>query len=222
MEYNPAPVGKVDLGTLFTPVVTIYLIAAGLLSLICNTESASHLVLSADNIQSLKIWTLLTYTFFHCGFLQYGINVVIFLLIGHYVEKEMGKAPFCLFLAVVSILSGLAWVIVSAAIGHPEAIMLGANCLCYAMIIAYGFIRRKSLMMMPGTTVKMNVMQVMIICLVISALLQINYPLFLVMFSGAIWGYLYMLMWKKFHNKRVGYVKPKEQKKQYNGFIDID
>jgi uncharacterized membrane protein len=90
------------------------------------------------------------------------------------------------------------------------------------MIIAYGFIRRKSLMMLPGTTIKMNVMQVMIICLVISALLQITYPLFLVTFSGAIWGYLYMLVWKKSQNKRVGYVKPREQKKQYNGFVDID
>ncbi len=201
---------------LFTPVVTGYLIVSLLLSLLPNAISFT---LSANRFMHGQLWTLLTFTFVNDGIVQFVFNAVVVVLLGSFIEKQWKSLPFLLFLGIVSVLSGILWIVITPLAGASEMVAAGSNCLCFAMMIVFGILRRNSYM--PFPTGNISILNAMILFLVISALLNLRQPTNLIMLSGALWGLLYMVGLKKLSSKKAD-TSNYSNKPERKGFVDLD
>ncbi len=86
----------------------------------------SYFALSIPALEGGKIWTLLTYSFLHEGFLHIFINMLVLFFMGPAVEGMLGKAKFFL-LYFLSVFGGaLLWTAVNY-MDADRAFMVGAS-----------------------------------------------------------------------------------------------
>ena len=207
---------------LFMPVTISYLVLCVLFMIFSDftNKFIPYMVLSFDNITDGRIWTLFTYTFVGgCCIFPFVFNLVVFFLLGSYIESQWKSLPFLLFIIIISVLSGIVWIMLTPIFRSSEAPEFGTPCIGYAMMVVYGLMRRDKLVMIPGGA--MNLLHFMLGLLVISALLTITIPLYLITFCGALWGYLYMVVLKKISIKRANATFSAPQGRG-NRFVDID
>ncbi len=209
---------------LFTPVTVCYLIITILLMLFSDfaAKIAPSIIISGDGIMDGKLWTPLTFTFFgggRCCVLIFVWNTVVFYVLGSYVERQWKSLPFLLYLVVISVLCGITWVLLTSILGHSDAVLFGTQSLGYSLMVVFGLLRRDAYVMIPGGSMKM--LHFMLGLLVISGLLCLAAPLYLISLSGALWGYLYMRVQKKIASRRAApphfSSKPRGDK-----FVDLD
>lgn len=76
--------------------------------------------LSAESMAQWKIWTLVTYGFFHDGILHLLVNMLGIFFIGRALEPILGPRKLCVLYLLATIAGGMLWLIV-----NPEALATG-------------------------------------------------------------------------------------------------
>ncbi|HSW02863.1 MAG TPA: rhomboid family intramembrane serine protease [Sedimentisphaerales bacterium] len=164
-------------------------VAGYLLSVLGPPSFAGALGLSADGVLHGRIWQLLTYPFVCGSVLNQTIDCLVVLFVGSAVEREWRTASFLWLWAVVSVVCGCLWVLVSLIVGGNYLGMELAAC-SYGLIATMGLLYRDTRFLVFFTTVEAQHLAVGLI--VMGILLNLVNPMGLIWVAGAAVAYLYV------------------------------
>lgn len=214
--YLPAPT------KLLTPAVVTFLVLMVIgLALITYAENFTleNLALSRVGIAQLKLWQPLTYPFVN-GICTLIFNGLVILFFGSAIERQWGTLGIFLLALFVVVFCALLWLLVSLAFGR-NFVGLGANCLAYGFVGAFGVLFRKQrfwvwLWTLEGQTIAW-------IMIAIGLIISIAWPLLLVWVSGALIAYLYVKgRWYWQENRSFSSAAEGQPGARPGGFVDLD
>lgn len=166
------------------------------------------------------LWQFVTYMFMHGGFWHITINMLVLLVFGGVVERELGRKRFLMLYFVAGIGSaflylGLTWVFTPLYLLPKTALvpMLGASGAVFGVLTAYAFMfPRNWIFMFPGIPIPAALL------VVVFAIVELFSGVFGLdpgtanfgHLGGILFGFLLMLWWR--HRRR---------KKRPEGFGDL-
>jgi len=205
---------------LFTPgvIVSLALLVIGF-ALVHYAEAFSmkYLALSAPGILTGKVWQLATYPFVE-GWpwnLVFGLWVILFA--GSAVERQWGTRGYAALWLVVSVISGVVWVLVSMALGRAY-IGGGVSVCCYGLIAVFGIMYKGVRFFAWFFTVEGQ--HIALILIGVGLVLSIPQPVTVVWVGGALVAYIYVkVRWMASRPRSGGGGKRMGGR---GGFVDID
>ncbi len=211
-----SPVTKI-----FTPGVVI-LLALSLLGFALSWAApgfcADVLAISAPGVFGGKIWQLVTYPFVGSCAITLVFTSALILFIGSSVEREWRTASFVVLWAVLSVVCGLLWVIITSAVGGNYAGARASGC-AYGLLATFGLLNRGRRLLFFVATIEAQHMVLLLIAAGI--ILTIMQPIGLIWVLGAPVGYFYVkLRWKVAARRAAAYKKPDARRP--GQFVDID
>ena len=96
-----------------------------------------HLCMIPRLILEGRIWTFVSYMFFHGGFSHIFFNMFGLFIFGTPVERQMGSREFLLFYGITGTLAGVFSFVVYILSGQPLVILMGASGALFAVELAY-------------------------------------------------------------------------------------
>ncbi len=171
----------------------VLMVAGYVLSIFAPDFTSNQLFLHPNDIKTLSLWQLLTYSFINPVGMILLFDCIIVLFIGSLIEREWRTRSFLMLWAVVSVISGLAWVLASWML-KTEYLGFGSSACTYGLIAAFGLIFRRRRFMVYFSTIEAQTIAWILIAMGI--ILSIKPPILLVWVIGAVAGYLYVkLQW---------------------------
>ncbi|MBE0534834.1 MAG: rhomboid family intramembrane serine protease [Phycisphaerae bacterium] len=176
--------------------------------------TTNNLALSTQGVFSGKVWQLVTYPFVEgCTWnLIFGFWVLLFA--GSAVERQWRTRGYVALWLVVSIVCGLAWLLVSA-LWRPY-VGGGVSACSYGLIAAFGMLYRRVRFYALFCTVEGQYLAMIMIGMGI--VLSIAQPVTLVWVGGALVAYLYVHARWRLGSRPRAFREPKGG----GGFVDID
>ena len=204
---------------LFTPAVTVILVLmviSLLLSVLAGSFGVDLLGLSRQGLTRGMLWQLVTYSIVNPNPMQLIFNGLAVLFLGSMIERQWRTMSFVFLWLVVSVVCGLAWILLDALMGANN-IAVGANACIYGMLGTFGILFRGRRFFMFFATLETKYL--VWILLAIAVLMSLSQPTMLIWILGAPVGYGYTkLMWK------IGLLRAniKNEKMQTSRFADLD
>jgi rhomboid protease GluP len=204
---------------LFTPAVTVILILM-VISLLLSAFTGSFIIdlfgLSRQGLTRGMVWQLVTYSIVNPNPMQLVFNGIAVLFLGSMIERQWRTGSFVLLWLVVSVICGLAWILLDILLGSSN-IAVGANGCIYGMLGTFGILFRGRRFFMFFATIETKYL--VLILIAIGVLMAISQPVSLVWILGAPVAYVYTkLMWK-IRSERANIVS---EKTQTSRFSDLD
>lgn len=91
--------------------------------------------LSFDNLKEGKIWTLLSYGFFHGNELHILVNLFIIFMVGRLLEQSIGSKQILAVFLISTFVGGAIWTALN--INSPRASLVGASSGASGMLILF-------------------------------------------------------------------------------------
>jgi membrane associated rhomboid family serine protease len=88
-------------------------------------------------VLSGRVWTFITYMFFHDGFSHIFFNMFALFVFGTRVERQMGSREFLLFYFITGIMAGVFSFILYYVTGTYLVALMGASGAIFAVQLAY-------------------------------------------------------------------------------------
>ena len=202
----------------FTPAVTMTLVLMVIGFALANYAkefTANYLALSTPGVFSGRIWQLVTYPFIEVFGWSLVFNGSLLLFVGSTIEREWRTVVFVLLWLVVSVICGLAWVLVCWLTGN-NYIGFGASACGFGLIAVFGVLfRRKRFLAFFWA---LEAQHIAIGLIVIEIILSIPQPITLIWVSGALVAYLYVKL--RMRASMAG-AAPRVQSRRHS-FVDID
>lgn len=206
----------------FTPAVTVFLVLI-IIGFAVTTYASEFVIntlaLSSQGVFHGKIWQLITYPFvetFTCRLIPSGIILLFF---GSAVERQWKTRGFLALWFVVSITSGILWIIISMILGRSNLVGLGMAACAYGIIATFGILYKGQKLLFFFFVVEAQYIAMLLIA--IGLVVSIAFPLNLIWVAGALIAYIYTkIKWRIASNgagKRFGASQLKA-----GGFVDVD
>ena len=119
-------------------VVTFFLSVAGANSLVRGLDN--FYLVPAQVVRTYALWQLVTYLFFHAGFMHILWNMLTLWMFGAELEKTWGTERFLRYYFACGIGAGLCVVAVSYLVGDPYSRTIGASGAIYGILAAYAIL----------------------------------------------------------------------------------
>ncbi len=132
------------LGVVFSPVVkwVLYLCFGVFLLQVFTPPDWIPLLFGASvgtTLQRLWLWQLFTYAFVHGSFGHVFFNLFAFWMFGRRLEQRWGTTTFVRFCLVVAAGAVATHLGVMAAVGQPQAVIIGLSGVVYGVLFAYAW-----------------------------------------------------------------------------------
>jgi len=182
---------------LFTPAVTVILVLM-VISLLLSAFTGPFITdlfgLSRQGLTRGMVWQLVTYSVVNPDPMQLIFNGLAVLFLGSMIERQWRTMSFVFLWVVVSVICGLAWILLDSLLGSSN-IAVGANGCIYGMLGTFGILFRRRRFFMLFATLETKYL--ICILIAIGILMSISQPVMLIWILGAPIGYGYTkLMWK--------------------------
>ena len=206
---------------LFTPGVIALLILTILgfiLKHVAPDFTFSFLALTSRGIIKAKLWQLVTYPFINIRPIDLVFSILVILFIGSDIERQWRMTSFLMLWLVVSVISGILWVLITSALGGGY-IGVGTAACTYGMVAAFGMLNRGRKTFVLFAVMEAQYLVILLIALGI--ILNITQPIGLIWILGAPVAYLYIkLRWRLAERSMAAPGKSAGHEK--NRFVDID
>ena len=204
---------------LFTPAVTsilVIMVISLVLSAFSGFPVGDLFGLSRQGLMRGMVWQLVTYSLVNANPMQLVFNGLAVLFLGSMIERQWRTMSFLFLWLVVSVVCGLAWLLLNTLMGS-DTIAAGANACVYGMLGTFGILFRRRRFFMFFATLETKYL--IWILIAIGVLMALSQPLMLIWILGAPVGYGYTkLMWKIGSNR----AQTVSEKTQTSRFADLD
>jgi membrane associated rhomboid family serine protease len=140
------------------------------------------------------VWQLVTYSVVNPNPMQLIFNGLAVLFLGSMIERQWRTRSYVLLWLVVSVICGLAWILLDGLLGSSST-AVGANGCIYGMLGTFSILFRRRRFFMLFATLETKYL--IFILLAIGILMSLSQPMMLIWILGAPIGYGYTkLMWK--------------------------
>ena len=204
---------------LFTPAVTVILVLMVIslvLSLFPVIPVGDLFGLSRQGLMRGMVWQLVTYTVVNPSPMQLVFSGLAVLFLGSTIERQWRTLSFVFLWLVVSLVCGLAWILLDTMLGS-NAIAVGANACVYGMLGTFGVLFRRRRFFMFFATIETKYL--IWIFIAIGILMALSQPISLVWILGAPVGYGYTKLIWKIRSERAVTVNDNTQTSR---FADLD
>ena len=204
---------------LFTPAVTVILVLmviSLLLSVLAGSFGVDLLGLSRQGLTRGMLWQLVTYSIVNPNPMQLIFNGLAVLFLGSMIERQWRTMSFVFLWLVVSVVCGLAWILLDALMGANN-IAVGANACIYGMLGTFGILFRGRRFFMFFATLETKYL--VWILLAIAVLMSLSQPTMLIWILGTPVGYGYTKLIWKISSERASTIR---ENTQTSRFADLD
>lgn len=204
---------------LFTPAVTVILVVmvmSLLVTLFTGRLVTDLFGLSRQGLTRGMIWQLVTYSIVNPNPMQLIFNGLGVLFLGSMIERQWHTMSFVFLWLVVSVVCGLAWILLDASMGANN-IAVGANACIYGMLGTFGILFRRRRFFMFFATLETK--HLVWILLAIAVLMSLSQPTMLIWILGAPIGYGYTKLIWKISSERASTIS---ENTQTSRFADLD
>ena len=206
----------------FTPAVTVFLILIIIGFAVATYASEfviNTLALSSQGIFRGKVWQLVTYPFVEMSTCRLIPSGIILLFFGSAVERQWKTRGFLALWFIVSITSGILWVIISMILGLSNMVALGMAACAYGIIATFGILYKGQKILFFFFV--MEAQYVAILLIAIGLVVSIAFPLNLIWVAGALIAYIYTKVRWRSASSRAN-KKFESSQLRAGGFVDVD
>lgn len=131
MKYSKSPHNLIAVKSLISINVAIFILQAIFRVWFNSNFIESFFALSRPAWASGKIWTLITYSFLHAGFLHILVNMLAIFFIGRILEPAIGSKNILKVYFVSLLLGAISWLLLTH---NPQEILVGASAGAFGLM----------------------------------------------------------------------------------------